>query len=71
MYVCMCNGYRDSEIRDLARRGVRCARAAYAALGGGPECGECLDFTQALIDGELGGRQSERSPVSPMAQKTG
>ena len=61
MYVCICNGYRDSEIRELAQRGVRCARAAYAALGGGPECGECLDFAQSLIDGVHGGAQGSRT----------
>src|SRR3546814_5304324 len=26
MYVCLCNGYRDTEIREIAESGVRCAR---------------------------------------------
>jgi bacterioferritin-associated ferredoxin len=51
MYVCLCNGYRDSEIRDVAQTGVKCARAAYRTLGNGPRCGRCLEFAQDLIDG--------------------
>jgi bacterioferritin-associated ferredoxin len=50
MYVCICNGYRDSELRALAHQGVRCAHAAYKSLGNGPRCGRCLSFAQQLID---------------------
>ncbi len=50
MYVCICNGYRDAEIRDMARSGIRCARKAYDALGDGPNCGQCLAVAQDLID---------------------
>ena len=39
MYVCICNAYRDAEIRE-------------AALGGGPRCGRCLPTAQELIDRE-------------------
>ena len=51
MYVCVCNAYRDSEIRAVAQNGVRCARKAYQELGNGPQCGRCLSFAQGLIDG--------------------
>ncbi len=50
MYVCICNGYRDSEISNVARGGIRCARRAYFELGSGPQCGQCLDMAQDLID---------------------
>lgn len=52
MYVCICNGYRDAEICEVARSGIRCARTAYQTLGAGPCCGQCLDFAQSLIDQE-------------------
>ncbi len=51
MYVCVCNAYRDTEIRAVAQAGVRCARKAYQELGNGPQCGRCLSFAQGLIDG--------------------
>ena len=50
MYVCVCNAYRDTEIRAVAQAGVRCARKAYQELGKGPQCGRCLNFAQGLID---------------------
>ena len=51
MYVCVCNAYRDTEIRAVAQAGVRCAKKAYQELGNGPRCGRCLNFAQGLIDG--------------------
>ena len=59
MFVCLCNAYRDAEIREAARFGARrdnnppkdaYAKDAYAALGRGPRCGRCLAFAQGLID---------------------
>ena len=50
MYVCLCNGYRDAELRELARKGVGCAVEAYKTLGNGPSCGQCLDCAQEIID---------------------
>ena len=52
MYVCLCNGYRDSELRAVAREGIAIAGDAYHALGNGPCCGKCLDTAQAIIDSE-------------------
>lgn len=51
MYVCICNGYRDAELQEVAKRGVRCAREAYNSLGAGPQCGQCIEVAQDLIDG--------------------
>lgn len=50
MYVCLCNGYRDEEIREVAREGLQCAREVYYALGNGPCCGACLDCAQDIVD---------------------
>lgn len=50
MYVCLCNGYRDEEIREVAREGLQCAREVYYALGNGPCCGSCLDCAQDIVD---------------------
>lgn len=50
MYVCICNGYRDSELRELARDGIACAIQAYKHLGQGPNCGRCLPVAQQVID---------------------
>ncbi len=50
MYVCLCNGYRDTDLRQMAREGFTSAQKAYAAMGAGPNCGQCLDRAQKIID---------------------
>ena len=50
MYICLCNGFRDSELRALAKEGIRSAEHAYDALGAHPRCGACLQSAQALMD---------------------
>lgn len=54
MYVCLCNGYREAELRELARSGIGCAEEAYRTLGNGPNCGRCLDCAQQIMDQAAG-----------------
>ena len=52
MYVCLCNGYRDAEIREVAAEtGERCAEQVYLSLGNGPCCRSCLDCAQEIVNG--------------------
>jgi bacterioferritin-associated ferredoxin len=55
MYVCLCNGYRDAEIREVAESGLRCVKEVYLTLGNGPCCGSCLDHAQDIVDSVHGG----------------
>jgi bacterioferritin-associated ferredoxin len=70
MYVCLCNGYRSSEIEQTARAGgLTCPLAVYDALGSGPCCGTCLPTAQAIIDDAHRGRfcaanQDEALPLA-------
>jgi bacterioferritin-associated ferredoxin len=50
MYVCICNGHRDQEIRAAAATGLRCAREIYRHLGKPPRCGRCLDLAARVIE---------------------
>ena len=52
MYVCICNGYRESELREVAREGAVTAEDAYLSLGDGPCCGRCLPLAQDIVDHE-------------------
>jgi len=63
MYVCLCNGYRDAEIREVAESGVRCAREVYLTLGNGPCCGTCLDCAQDIVDDVHGAVAAPRAPA--------
>lgn len=51
MYICICNGHRDSDIRDAARReGLRSAREIYRRLGKPVRCGRCLEVAAQVIE---------------------
>ena len=69
MYVCICNGYRDADIRRVAQTGIRCARTAYLLLGDGPRCGRCLDVAQDLIDRVHEDPRSTRPAALRMAHR--
>ena len=66
MFVCVCNRYRDSEIRAAARSGLTCPREVYSALGKPPRCGRCLEFAAEVIaEAQAGG---VTPPINALAQ---
>ncbi len=52
MYVCICNAIRECELRQAARRTGFDAEGVYAALGKRPNCGQCLDEAEEIIEDE-------------------
>jgi bacterioferritin-associated ferredoxin len=62
MYVCVCNGHRDSDIRRVAETGLSCARQIYRRLGKPVRCGRCLDFAASVIaEAQAGGAAAANS----------
>jgi len=59
MYVCLCNGFRDCELKALGARGVRCPETAYAMLGGQPKCGSCLETAETVLASSCGTNDDE------------
>src|SRR3546814_16509157 len=55
MYVCLCNGYRDTEMREIEESGVRCAPEVYLTLGNGHCRGPSLYCAQDPRDSGPGG----------------
>jgi bacterioferritin-associated ferredoxin len=53
VYVCICNGYRERELRDVVLQGARNVKEAYRALGNDPCCGCCVEDAQSLIEETL------------------
>ena len=52
MYVCVCNAIRESELRHAALRCAGNAEAVYASLGKKPNCGQCLEQADEIVDDE-------------------
>jgi bacterioferritin-associated ferredoxin len=55
MYVCICNGHRERDIRAAAKTGLSCAVAIYRQLGKPPRCGRCLNLAARVIADEHAG----------------
>ena len=52
MYVCVCNAIRECELRRAALRCAGGAEAVYAALGKRPNCGQCLEEADEIVEDE-------------------
>ncbi len=49
MYVCLCNGFTDREIRRTAEASACSVSEIYRALGSAPKCGKCVPFVRDLL----------------------
>lgn len=50
MYVCVCFGITDREIRDAAQAGCASTAELTMRTGAGANCGTCLGLAAQLID---------------------
>ncbi len=49
MYICLCNGLTDRDLREH-RAGEACSVAmVYRALGVQPQCGKCVPFVRRML----------------------
>jgi bacterioferritin-associated ferredoxin len=50
MYVCICNGITDRDIRGAVELGVRSLADLQATLGVATCCGRCADCARGVVD---------------------
>jgi bacterioferritin-associated ferredoxin len=50
MYVCICNGVTDRQIREAATSGVRSVAELTMRTGCGATCGTCLETAAGILD---------------------
>lgn len=50
MYVCICNGVTDRDIRQAAEAGCRSLPELTMRTGAGANCGSCLDMAASLLE---------------------
>ena len=62
MYVCLCNGVTDREIREVAAAGCRTLPELTMRTGCGASCGSCLSMAQDILD-EVHAAQALDVPV--------
>ena len=61
MYVCLCHGVTDREIREAADSGVNSMRQLGKELGVGTQCGRCACSAREIL------RESRRPDYLAMA----
>ncbi|WP_372987636.1 bacterioferritin-associated ferredoxin [Marinobacter sp.] len=49
MYVCLCHGVTDREIREAAENGVSSMRQLGKELGVGTQCGRCASTAREIL----------------------
>jgi bacterioferritin-associated ferredoxin len=57
MYVCMCHGVTDHQIREAVCEGVASMSELRAELGVASNCGRCAPYAKELLDETLSGAQ--------------
>jgi len=50
MYVCLCNGVTEREIRQVAEAGCRTMSELTMRTGCGASCGSCIEMATQLLD---------------------
>jgi bacterioferritin-associated ferredoxin len=50
LYVCICNGVTDRQIREAAASGVRSVAELTMRTGCGATCGTCLETAADILD---------------------
>ena len=60
MYVCLCHGFTDRDVRRCAGAGSATVAEVYKALGHVPRCGKCVPTVCELVRGTESGAASGR-----------
>ena len=50
VYVCICNGVTERDIREAAESGCRSVPELTMRTGAGANCGSCLDMAAELLE---------------------
>ena len=57
MYICICNGVTDQDIRQAADAGCRSLPELTMRTGAGASCGNCLELAAQVLDQARGTRE--------------
>lgn len=63
MYVCICNGVTDHQIREVAEAGCSSVSEMTMRTGAGASCGSCLNLLAEMIDDVQAARRASPLPV--------
>ncbi|MEL0612805.1 (2Fe-2S)-binding protein [Marinomonas arenicola] len=53
MYVCLCNGVTDGQIKQSIQEGATTMKALYQETNLGSQCGKCCQCAKKILNDEL------------------
>lgn len=68
MYVCLCQGVTDGQIKDAIYEGCCSYRDVRETLGVGTQCGKCACFAKQVVRETLTDLQSTQASLAASAQ---
>lgn len=72
MYVCLCHGFTDGDVRKALDGGCRSVAAVYRHLADRPQCGKCVPDVRGMVNehraGNAGGGACRALPCGAAAQ---
>lgn len=67
MYICLCHGFTDGEVRSAISGGCRSVAAVYRHLADRPQCGKCVPDVRGMLSEHRAGGGS-CTPCASVAQ---
>ena len=67
MYVCLCHGVTDGQIREAIYEGCCSYRDVRDSLGVGTQCGKCACLAKQVVRDTLGEVQSSQAALARQA----
>ncbi len=52
MYVCLCNGFTDRDVKGAIASGANAVPGVYECLGASPQCAKCSVHIREMIQEE-------------------
>ena len=50
MYICLCHGFTDRDVRGAIAGGCRSVAAVYRHLADRPQCGKCVPDVRGMLN---------------------
>lgn len=66
MYVCICNGVTDRDIRQAAEAGCRTMPELTMRTGAGSTCGSCIDMATSILEETVALRARDEAAALPL-----
>lgn len=49
MYICLCHGFTDGDVRGAINHGCKSVAAVYRHLADRPQCGKCVPDVRCML----------------------